>query len=159
MPSLVYTSRWNVTRRYFPHALLEQISTFVSATLLHAWQTQQNHRWHASPTGLSRKTNPTNGVANKSRSLEGYDRWLSITLQCRSALTKSTQQGHRPPFSRREVAAWGSCFLIFRQTDTTPRKAGQSNHISIATTKKVPFAFGDQLLTGRDGTLAVQCWP
>ena len=95
-PSLVHISRLNVTRRYFPHALPEKFSTFASASLLHVWQTQQHHRWHASPTGLSRKTNSTNGVANKSRSLEGYDRWLSITLQCRSALTKSTQQGHRP---------------------------------------------------------------
>ena len=44
-------------------------------------------------------------------------------------------------------------FQTPRQTDTTPRKAGHPSHISIATTKKVPLAFGDQLLTGRDGTL------
>ena len=46
-----------------------------------------------------------------------------------------------------------------RQTDTTPRKAGHPSHISIATTKKVPFAFGDQLLTGRDGTLLCSAGP
>ena len=42
-----------------------------------------------------------------------------------------------------------------RQTDTTPRKAGHPSHISIATTKKVPFAFGDQLLTGHTDDLVV----
>ena len=46
-----------------------------------------------------------------------------------------------------------------RQTDTTPRKAGRPGHISIATTKKVPFASGDQLLTGRDGTLLCSAGP
>ena len=46
-----------------------------------------------------------------------------------------------------------------RQTDTTPRKAGQPSHISIATTKKVPFAFGDQLLTSRDGTMLCSAGP
>ena len=47
----------------------------------------------------------------------------------------------------------------FRQTDTTPRKADHSSHISRATTKKVPFAFGDQMLTGRDGTLLRSAGP
>ena len=53
------------------------------------------------------------------------------------------------------------CFLyvLDRQTDTTPRKAGRPSHISIATTKKVPFAFGGQLLTGRDGTLLRSAGP
>ena len=46
-----------------------------------------------------------------------------------------------------------------RQTDTTPRKAGHPSHVSIATTKKVPFAFRDQLLTGRDGTLLCSAGP
>ena len=46
-----------------------------------------------------------------------------------------------------------------KQTDTTPRKAGQPSHFLIATTKTVPFAFGDQLLTGRDGTLLCSACP
>ena len=46
-----------------------------------------------------------------------------------------------------------------RQTDTTPRKAGHPSHISIATAKKEPFAFGDQLPSGRDGTLLCSAGP
>ena len=59
----------------------------------------------------------------------------------------------------REAGHTCACFAD-RQTDTTPRKAGHMSHVSIATSKKkVPFAFGDQLLTGRDGTLLCSAGP
>ena len=67
---------------------------FASAASPHAWQTQQHLSWRVLQPGLPRRTDSTNG--NKSRSLKSYDRWLSITLQYRSAIHPSTQQEHQP---------------------------------------------------------------
>ena len=71
-------------------------------------------------------------------------------VQSKTEVFKKIEESLRPLHGRRQTD---------RQTDTTPRKAGHPSHISIATTKKVPFAFGDQLLTGRDGTLLCSAGP
>ena len=64
MPSLVSTSRWDVTRRSFSHELPEQISTFASASSTHAWQTQRHPGWHGRQPRFHAKPNSTSGAAN-----------------------------------------------------------------------------------------------
>ena len=84
------TYSFGCIRRPFPHALPEKISPFVSASSPLAWQTQRHHLWRALQLGFHAK--PIQ--CQQCRSLENYDRWLSITLRCQSAIPKSTQEGH-----------------------------------------------------------------
>ena len=87
--------KWDSTKRASPHALPEQISTFVFASSLHAWQTQQHH-WGMLANWAYTQNLLDKWCCQQSRSVESYDRWHSITWQYRSAITMSTQQGHYP---------------------------------------------------------------
>ena len=114
MPSSVPTSRWNGARRSFPHALHRsclplhltrgRLRNTIGGTLAN-WAFTQNqfNKW----------------CRQNSRSLERYDRWLSITLQYRSAIPKDTNHDvaySLTPFSRRQVAAQVLVFTSFAAT-------------------------------------------
>ena len=77
----------------FPHLSSEQIVTFMSAFLPHAWHTQQHHWWSVCQQEFS-PNHINKSDSQQRRSSESYDRWLILTHSCRSHRSCSTRSHH-----------------------------------------------------------------